>query len=190
MYINISLKHHKILFLQTAAVVYWYRSLSRQSAHISCYEPSVLARSAVVLTIMCRTVTLLGLSLLCGLVLVSELNGQQWSKSQRPVELWWHAQKPDFVFRRNGRVHLNRRGGGAVQSTTDSRGAPISGSNAGDNMFRGCVKGTGYPLHSPVSSSLPLPCVTVCHHISTGFYLRILLAASVRCLLAVQSCDA
>jgi hypothetical protein len=21
-----------------------------------------------------------------------------------------HAQKPDFVFRRNGRVHLNRRG--------------------------------------------------------------------------------
>ena len=24
--------------------------------------------------------------------------------------MWWHAQKPDFVFRRNGRVHLNRRG--------------------------------------------------------------------------------
>jgi len=23
-----------------------------------------------------------------------------------------HAQKPDFIFRRNGRVHLNRRGGG------------------------------------------------------------------------------
>jgi len=32
-------------------------------------------------------------------------------------------------------------------------------------MFRGSVKGTGYPLHSPVSPSLPLPCVTVCHHI-------------------------
>ena len=44
----------------------------------------------------------------------------------------------------------------------------ISGSNAGYTMFRGSVKGTGYPLHSPVSSSLPLPCVTVCHHISTG----------------------
>ena len=29
---------------------------------------------------------------------------------------------------------------------------------------------TGYPLHSPVSPSLPLPCVTVCHHISTVFY--------------------
>ena len=35
-------------------------------------------------------------------------------------------------------------------------------------MFRGSVKGTGYPLHSPVSPSLPLPCVAVCHHISTG----------------------
>jgi hypothetical protein len=30
-------------------------------------------------------------------------------------------------------------------------------------MFRGSVKGTGYPLHSPVSPSLPLPCVTVWH---------------------------
>ena len=32
------------------------------------------------------------------------------------------------------------------------------------------VKGIDYPLHSPVSPSLPLPCVTVCLHISTGFY--------------------
>ena len=29
---------------------------------------------------------------------------------------------------------------------------------------------TGYPLHSPVFPSLPLPCVTVCYHISTGPY--------------------
>jgi len=33
----------------------------------------------------------------------------------------------------------------------------ISGSNAGYTMFRGSVKSTGYPLHSPVSSSLPQP---------------------------------
>jgi len=46
----------------------------------------------------------------------------------------------------------------------------ISGSNAGYTMFRGSVKGTGYPLHSSVSPSLPLPCVTVWHHISTGLY--------------------
>jgi len=60
--------------------------------------------------------------------------------------------------------------GASVQSTTDSRGVCISSSNAGYTMFRGSVKCTGYPLHSPVSPSLPLPCTTVCHHISTGFY--------------------
>jgi hypothetical protein len=58
----------------------------------------------------------------------------------------------------------------SVQSTTGSRGVRISGSNAGYTMFRGSVKNTGYPLHSPVSSSLPLPRVTMCHHISTGVY--------------------
>jgi len=58
--------------------------------------------------------------------------------------------------------------GASVQSTTGSRGLRISGSNAGYTTFRGSVKGTGYPLHSPVSPSLPLPCVTMCHHISTG----------------------
>ena len=46
----------------------------------------------------------------------------------------------------------------------------ISGSNAGYTMFRDSVNGTGYPLHSPVSLSLPLPCVTVCHHVSTVLY--------------------
>ena len=46
----------------------------------------------------------------------------------------------------------------------------ISGSNVGYTMFRGSEKCTGYPLHSPISPSLPLPCVTVCHHISTGLY--------------------
>jgi hypothetical protein len=60
--------------------------------------------------------------------------------------------------------------GASVQSTTGSWGVHISGSNAGYTMFRGSVKGTGYPLHSPVSPSLPLPCVTMCHHISTGLY--------------------
>jgi hypothetical protein len=48
----------------------------------------------------------------------------------------------------------------------------ISGSNAGYTAFRGSVKGTGYLLHSPVSSSLPLPYVTVCPHISAGVYLQ------------------
>ena len=47
--------------------------------------------------------------------------------------------------------------GVSVQSTTGSRGVRISGSNAGYTKFRVSVKGTGYPLHSPFSPSLPLP---------------------------------
>ena len=62
--------------------------------------------------------------------------------------------------------------GASVQSTTGSRGVHLSGSNAGYTKFRGSVKSTGYPLHSPVFTSLPLPCVTVCHHVSTGLYRR------------------
>jgi hypothetical protein len=81
-----------------------------------------------------------------------------------------HARKPDFVFRRNGRVHLNRQGA-SVQSTAGSWGVRISGSNVGYTMFRGSVKSTGYPFHSLFSPSLPLPCLTVCHHISNTVYL-------------------
>ena len=61
--------------------------------------------------------------------------------------------------------------GASVQSNTGSQSVRIRGSNAGYTMFRGNVKSTGYTLHSPISPSLPLPCVTVCHHISTGLYL-------------------
>jgi len=60
--------------------------------------------------------------------------------------------------------------GASVYSTTGRRGVRISVSNAGYTMFRGSVKSIGYPLHSPFSPSLPLPRVTVCHHISTGLY--------------------
>jgi hypothetical protein len=68
-------------------------------------------------------------------------------------------------FGEKGRVHLNRRGA-SVQSTTDSRGVRISGSNAGYTVFRGSVKGTGYPLHSPVSPSIPL---SVRHRVPSHF---------------------
>jgi hypothetical protein len=64
-----------------------------------------------------------------------------------------HAQKPDFVFRQNGRVHLNRpRGGGDQFSRVLAAKLCASAvSNVGYTMFRGSVKSTGYPLHSPVS---------------------------------------
>jgi hypothetical protein len=51
--------------------------------------------------------------------------------------------------------------GASVQSTTGSRGVRISDSNAGYTMFRGSVKGTSYPLHSPVSP-LTSPPVRLC----------------------------
>jgi hypothetical protein len=60
--------------------------------------------------------------------------------------------------------------GASVQSTAGSRGVRIGDNNAGYIKFRGSVKRTGYPLHSPVSPLLPLTCATVCHHISIGLY--------------------
>jgi hypothetical protein len=71
--------------------------------------------------------------------------------------------------------------GASVQSTTGSRGVRISGSNVRYTMFRGSVKSTGYPLHPPVSSSLLLPCVTVCHHVSTGVYQKVWLQYKPTC---------
>ena len=78
-------------------------------------------------------------------------------------------------FRLSGkRTSPFKPAGASVQSITGSRGVRISGSNVGYTMFRGSVESTGYPLHSPVSPSLPLPCVAMCHHISTGLYCQFL----------------
>jgi len=85
------------------------------------------------------------------------------------LDCFWNvmaqAQKPDLIFRRNGRVHLIRLGT-SVQSTTGSRGVRISLSNAGYTMFRGSVKSTGYPLHSPVS---PFSSPPVRHRVPSHF---------------------
>jgi hypothetical protein len=85
-----------------------------------------------------------------------------------------HAQKPDFVFLWNGWVHLYRRG---RQFSRLLAGELCASAVVGLMLDTPCsevvwrLKSTGYPLHSPVSHSLPLPCFTVCHHISTGLYL-------------------
>ena len=90
------------------------------------------------------------------------------------VEASWnvmaHAQKQFLVFRRNGRVHLNR-----------PRGRRFSRLLAAEVCASAVVM-----LDTPCSEvvwrllatqcirqfppSLPLPCVAVCHHISTGLY--------------------
>ena len=109
------------------------------------------------------------------------------------MKIWWHKPVTGsfYLIRFCSNLHLKCDGtraetrfrlsakrtsifksaGASVQSTTDSRGVRISGSNAGYTMFRGSVKSSGYQLHWPVSPSLPLPCVTVCHHVSTGLCL-------------------
>ena len=93
---------------------------------------------------------------------------------ERFVDCVWnvmaHAQKPDFVFRRNWRVHLNRRGcqfsrllaAEVCTSAVVMMDAPCS-----EVVWRVLVT----QLHSPVSPSLPLPCVTLCRQVSTGLYL-------------------
>jgi hypothetical protein len=64
-----------------------------------------------------------------------------------------HAQKPDFVFRRNGRVHLNRQRRQFSRLLTAE--VYTSAVVMLDTPCSDVVKGTGYPLHSPVSPSLP-----------------------------------
>jgi hypothetical protein len=98
-----------------------------------------------------------------------------WSTGSKTCEitctlrLKCHGTRGETRFRLSAkRTSPFKSAGASVQSTAGSRGVRISGSNAGYTMFRGSVKSTGYPLHSPVSPSLPLPCVTVRHHTSTG----------------------
>ena len=83
-----------------------------------------------------------------------------------------HAQKPDLRLSAK-RTSPFKSAGPSVQSTAGSRGVRISCSNAGYTMFRGSVKGSGYPPNSPFSPLLPLPCVTACHYTSTGVYLAV-----------------
>ena len=93
--------------------------------------------------------------------------GSVWSRGQLKCD--GTREETRFLLSANQAIPF-KSAGTSVQSTTGSRGVRISGSNAGYTMFRGSVKGTGYPLHSPVSPSFTLPWVTVCHHISTGAY--------------------
>ena len=82
------------------------------------------------------------------------------------VEHVWNVMA---LFQRNGRVHLNWRGRGSVQSTTGSRGVRISGSNgsnAGYSMFWGRVQ--GYWLPTPLAC-FPITSPTVRHRVPSGF---------------------
>ena len=94
------------------------------------------------------------------------VSGSRWPYDSRG------QQEPDFVSRRNGRVHLNRPGEGgqaSVQSIIGSRVVRITGINAGYTMFRGSVRWywltiRQFPLHFPSRAS---PCAIKFHQQST-----------------------
>ena len=92
------------------------------------------------------------------------------------VEHGWnvmaHAQKPDFFFQGNGRVHLNRRGSqfSRLLAAEVCASAVVMVVMLDTPCSEVEWKTAGYPLHSPVSPSFPLPCVTVCHQVSTELY--------------------
>ena len=67
-----------------------------------------------------------------------------------------HAQKPDFVFRVKRTSPFKSAAGRQFSRLLAAKVCGISGSNAGYTMFRGSVKGTGYPLHSPVHLNRPV----------------------------------
>jgi hypothetical protein len=80
-----------------------------------------------------------------------------------------HAQKPDFVFRRNGRVHLNRRRrqfSRILAAELCASAVVMLDTPCSEVVWRVLATHSIYQF-PPL---FPLPCVTVCHHISTGFY--------------------
>jgi hypothetical protein len=88
-----------------------------------------------------------------------------------------HAQKQDIVFRRKWRVHLNRRRRQfsrllAAEVFASHFNWPVMlDTPCSEVVWR--VLATHSIRQFP--SSLPSPCVTVCHHISTGVYVCYLL---------------
>jgi len=88
------------------------------------------------------------------------------------VECVWnvmaHAQKPDFVLRRNGRVHLNRRGrqfSRLLAAEVCASAVVMMGTPCSEVVWSG-VEGTGYPLNSLVS---PFTFSPVRHRVPSRF---------------------
>ena len=66
--------------------------------------------------------------------------------------------RAETIFRLSAkRTSPFKSAGASIQSTTGRRGVRISGSNPGYTTIQGGVKGTGYPLHSPVFPSTSPP---------------------------------
>ena len=83
-----------------------------------------------------------------------------------------HAQKPDFVFRRNGRVHLNRRGcqfSQLLAAEVCASAVVLLDITCSEVVWRVLATHSirQFLLHFPFRAP---PCATVGNHISTGLY--------------------
>ena len=79
-----------------------------------------------------------------------------------------HAQKTDFVFQRNGQVHLNWRGcrfSQLLAAEVRASAVVMMYTPFSEVVWRVLATHSirQFPLHF-------LPCVTVCHHVSAGLY--------------------
>jgi hypothetical protein len=90
-------------------------------------------------------------------------------RNEPQVECVWnvmaHAQKPDFVSRRKGRVHLNRQG----RQFSLLLAAEVCAS-AVVMLDTPCSEVVWRVLATHSIRQFPLPCVTMCHHVSTVLY--------------------
>jgi len=79
-----------------------------------------------------------------------------------------HTQKPDFVFRRNGQVHLNQRGcqfSRLLAAEVRASAVVMLYTPCSEVVWR-----VWLPTPFVSFPFTPLPCITMCHHISTGVY--------------------
>ena len=105
--------------------------------------------------------------------LISLLPFSRYSNNPFQVDCVWnvmaHAQKPDFVFQRHGRVHLNRQRrqfSRLLEAELCAWAVVMLDTPYSEVVWR--VLATHSIRQFP--PSLPLPCVTVCHHISIVLY--------------------
>ena len=100
-----------------------------------------------------------------------------WSLNMGPIgcaetsinHVMAHAQIPDFVFRQNGLVHLNRRGRQyslLLAAKVCASAVVMLDTPCSEVVWRLLATHSirQFPLHPHP------PCVTVCHHVSTEFY--------------------
>ena len=81
--------------------------------------------------------------------------------------MWWHTRRFGLSAKWTSPF---KSAGVSVQSTAGSRGVRLSGQQLYRPWSDVECKTSGHPLHSHLSPSLPLPCVTVCRQVLNALY--------------------